>query len=486
MSDSVNKTKLPEAFVKQMENILKAEAEAFFKSYEEANVMSLRVNPAKASCDIADFFPTAVETVEWEKCGRYYQEADAPGRHPLHNAGLYYIQEASAMAPAALLMQAEVSDNDRILDLCAAPGGKSTQIAGYMRGKGLLICNEIVPKRAKILSENIERMGVTNALVINHDPLELKDRFEGFFTRILVDAPCSGEGMFRKHPEAGEEWSPENVQLCASRQDYILDCAAKMLCEGGTIVYSTCTFNDEEDEGSVLRFLERHPEFDLIRDAESDEVGIHLWPHIHKGEGHFLAKLRKKGDIVACVAQKSENITGLVAQKSKSTLADRGRKNSNNRGKRDNISGNDVVLEFLESYIKNDYVNRIINNSTLENVDNYLAFGDNIYLPPAMMPDLRGLKVLRPGLHIGTIGKGRFEPSHALALVLSKDNVKSSIELTIDEATQYLKGMTISNEKTALLEKGWCLVCVEGYSLGWGKAAGGILKNHYPKGLRIC
>ena len=163
------------------------------------------------------------------------------------------------------------------------------------------------------------------------------------------------------------------------------------------------------------------------------------------------------------------------------------RRNSKKReNKGDNLSAACLVQEFLHDYIRNDYVNHLINNTTLADSDNYLAFGDNIYLPPAMMPDIRGLKVLRPGLHIGTIGKGRFEPSHALALILSPDKVNISLELTEAEADQYLRGMTISNEETARLNKGWCLVCLEGYSLGWGKIAGGILKNHYPKGLRVC
>lgn len=252
---------LPQEFLERMENMLGEEYPAFLKSYDIARYQALRLNPQKG--DDASFLNRMVfslERVPWAEHGYYYTAQDTPGKHPYHEAGVYYIQEPSAMAPAAYLTR-QMADGagERILDLCAAPGGKSTQIAAAMAGRGILISNEIHPARAKILSENIERMGIANAVVTNETPQRLAEHFSEYFTRIMVDAPCSGEGMFRKNEEACEQWSTQNVELCADRQDEILDCAASMLAGGGRLVYSTCTFAPAEDEGSIGRFLERHP-----------------------------------------------------------------------------------------------------------------------------------------------------------------------------------------------------------------------------------
>jgi len=233
-----------------------------------------------------------LKPVPWCETGFYYGKEIRPGKHPYHNAGVYYIQEPSAMVPAECL---KAQPGDIILDLCAAPGGKSTQIAAAMKGEGILICNEIHPARAKILSENIERMGIKNALVLNETPEQLAEHFPVCFDKIMVDAPCSGEGMFRKNEEAGNEWSLDNVKLCADRQDGILHCAYEMLRPGGRMVYSTCTFAPEEDEGSVHRFLERHPDCQIAEGIDSEgfihdkEGCIRLFPHKIEGEGHFAA-----------------------------------------------------------------------------------------------------------------------------------------------------------------------------------------------------
>ena len=245
---------LPEQFLDRMKQMLGEEFPAFLESYEQEKYQALRINPQKTT--IASFMeksPFLRKPVPWEKNGFYYDREDAPGKHPYHAAGVYYIQEPSAMAPAAYL---DAQPGERILDLCAAPGGKSTQIAAAMGGEGLLISNEIHPARAKILSENIERMGIRNGMVLNESPQALAKIFESYFDRIMVDAPCSGEGMFRKNTEACEEWSPETVENCAMRQQEILNCAASMLRPGGRIVYSTCTFAPEENEGTVSLFLE--------------------------------------------------------------------------------------------------------------------------------------------------------------------------------------------------------------------------------------
>ncbi|MDE6128840.1 MAG: RsmB/NOP family class I SAM-dependent RNA methyltransferase, partial [Lachnospiraceae bacterium] len=259
---------LPEQFLKRMEKLLGDEYPAFLDSFSEECSRGLRVNTIKT--EVEDFlkggyFPLA--RVPWTENGFYIEGPDRPGKSPLHAAGVYYIQEPSAMAPAVFL---EARRGDRVLDLCAAPGGKTTQLAASMRGGGILISNEIHPARAQILSENVERMGLRNVIVTNETPERLATVFTGYFDKILVDAPCSGEGMFRRSEEARTEWSQENVLLCAERQDAILDCAARMLRPGGRLVYSTCTFAPEEDEGTVSRFLERHSDF-IIRQSELPE-----------------------------------------------------------------------------------------------------------------------------------------------------------------------------------------------------------------------
>lgn len=460
---------LPQQFQNRMQEMLKEEYPAFLKSYECTKKQSLRVNLLKA--DKEEFVKSApfhLQPVPWSPDGFYYEPEDQPGKHPLHEAGVYYIQEPSAMLPAVLL---EAKPGERVLDLCAAPGGKSTQIAADMQGRGILICNEIHPARAKILSENIERMGICNAIVLNETPERLADRFAGWFDRIMVDAPCSGEGMFRKNEEACSEWSEENVRLCAERQDAILDCAAVMLRTGGRLVYSTCTFAPEENEGSISRLMVRHPEFTLLetekvdgmsggvaewtaQPAEHLERAIRLWPHKLRGEGHFAAVLIKgKEDECQIPAERKTVKKGADMQEFEEFCKDTLR------------MGADGLRE-----------------RTADGSGEFVSFGEQLYLTPGEMPSLDRLKVLRPGLHLGTFKKGRFEPSHALALFLKAEDVYRTWNLSTEDGTvrSYLNGQTFPAEG----EKGWYLITVDGYSLGWGKFAGGIMKNHYPKGLR--
>lgn len=467
---------LPQEFEQRMQQMLQTEYPDFIKSFENSHVQSLRRNPLKGSReDFLEKMPFELEETAWEPDGFYYKEEAQPGKHPFHEAGAYYIQEASAMAPAVYM---DAKPGERVLDLCAAPGGKSTQLGAKMGGRGILVCNEIHPARAKILSENIERMGIANALVTNETPEKLAEHFPGYFDKILVDAPCSGEGMFRKHPEACREWGAENVEMCAQRQDGILDCAARMLKDGGRLVYSTCTFAPAEDEGSVLRFLARHPEF-AVEDAQkwegmtpgnagwAQEYGslgdaaeeafleahkgapertVRLFPHHLKGEGHYLAVLKKGGE-----AQENVPARSLY-------------------GIQKGISEKDCApwREFEAENL----------NIRLDGT--FLKFGDQIYVAPKELPALQGLKVLRPGLHLGTLKKGRFEPSHALALALSPADARRCAKLDLLQAKQWIGGMTVLWDG----EKGWYMAALEGYGLGWGKLAGGILKNHYPKGLR--
>lgn len=464
---------LPKEFVERMQKMLGEEYPAFEKSYEKEKFQALRVNTLKGSKEeFAGKSPFSLKQVPWEENGFYYSLEDTPGKHPYHEAGVYYIQEPSAMAPVPFL---EVKPGERVLDLCAAPGGKSTQIGVALKGEGLLISNEIHPARAKILSENVERMGIRNALVTNETPEKLADIFEEYFDKILVDAPCSGEGMFRKNEDAKSEWSLENVQLCADRQDGILDCAARMLRPGGRLVYSTCTFAPAENEGSIARFLERHPEFTVVSVpvpegfakgnpawAESGvqtggvsrtdmvrlEDTLRIWPHKVDGEGHFLAVLQKKGEA-------EQGVRGYSLYGLQKGLKEKDCKE---------------LLEFWQENIK----------LKLEGV--LLKYGDQIYLGPEEMPSVERMKVLRPGLHLGTLKKNRFEPSHALALALNPKEVQNCYALTMEDnrASAFIGGQTFAVNQ----EKGWHLITVDGYSLGWGKAAGGIMKNHYPKGLR--
>jgi NOL1/NOP2/sun family putative RNA methylase len=455
---------LPEEFLMRMRQMLGEEYPAFLESYDMPRAQALRVNPLKGTCEgFQKWAPFALEPVAWEPCGFYYEAQDTPGKHPCHEAGVYYIQEPSAMAPAAYL---DAQPGEKILDLCAAPGGKSTQIAAAMRGQGLLVSNEIHPARAKILSENIERMGIRNCLVTNESPQALAGIFKSYFNRIMVDAPCSGEGMFRKNEEAAGEWSPENVLLCADRQLEILSCAASMLRPGGRIVYSTCTFAPEENEGVVSRFLRNYPEFSICETkkyegmasgraewtehpAEGLEHTIRLFPHKLRGEGHFLAVLQKAGSV-------PEDYSGFCANGVEKGMQRRDAKE---------------YFAFQEQFLKVDFDG------------NLLRFGEQLYLAPPEMPALKQIRVLRPGLHLGTLKKNRFEPSHALALALKPQDVRYAWGLDSDgpQVRAYLNGLTLQADG----EKGWYLITVDGYSLGWGKLAGGVMKNHYPKGLRI-
>ena len=453
---------LPCEFTNRMRERLGKEFGSFISSFTLPYTKALRINTQKVlPVDITRMSRIFTgsenpETVDWCTSGYYYEDHE-PGKSVLHDLGAYYIQEASAMLPVTLL---DINDSgQKVLDLCAAPGGKTTQIADLMNGRGLLVANEIIPSRASILSENIERMGVTNALVVNEEPAELTARFMGYFDWILVDAPCSGEGMFRKHPEATQQWSLDNVKMCAKRQDMILDCAADMLNDGGRIVYSTCTFSSEEDEGSIERFLSRHPEFAV-------EKMHRIYPHTHKGEGHFAAVLTK------IMGSRSLNGSSDSSAKSKSKDSSRSPKIP-----RERIN---LLNDFIESTLSPECKYR---QQITDDPGRLQAFGDSIYLTPEIMPDIKGLKVLRAGLKLGSFKKMRFEPDHALSHALRYEDALCAVNLGADseEAKKYITGLTLSCDASV---KGWCLVCVEHLGLGWGKASGGVIKNHFPRGLR--
>ena len=428
---------LPEAFLNRMQTQLGEEYPAFLESLERPRAVALRFNPLKGECP---GLPFVQECVPWEPMGYYYDPQSRPGLHPYHEAGVYYLQEASAMAPVGLL---DPQPGERICDLCAAPGGKTTQIAGRLAGEGFLLCNEVNPKRAKILSRNIERLGIANALVTNEHPQTLAKKLPGFFDRVLIDAPCSGEGMFRKEEAAVTDWSQETVEMCANRQREILHSGAQLVRPGGRLVYSTCTFAPEENEQTVAAFLESHPDFvpEVVEApwfTPAENGAFRLWPHKLLGEGHFAAVLRKIGQEEAADARP-------------------------------------MPAEKLPA-LWQDFAKKL--NITLPK-GKALTFGHSLYWAPEELPDLRGIKVERPGLELGELKKDRFEPAHALAMWLKTAANVHDLSADGPEIFGYMNGQTIPSAK-----KGWCLVTVDGYSIGWGKGDGNVLKNHYPKGLR--
>jgi len=440
----LDKISLPDAFLHRMEEMLKDEYPLFLEAFQKPETqIGIRVNSLKSGSTEAVFkkIPT-LENVPWCENGFYGDKEILSGKHPYHIAGLIYFQEPSAMSSVPCL---DIKPGDKVLDLCAAPGGKATQAAEYLKGEGLLVANEIVGERAKILSENIERMGIKNALVISESPEKLEKRFPEFFDKIILDAPCSGEGMFRKEPRAIPDWSIDHSISCSVRQKHIVDSALKMLKPGGKLVYSTCTFSVCENE-EVAEYILKNPEMELLKihlplsdGFDEKHYTKRVFPHKQRGEGHFVALFLKKGE------RKQENKL---------------------------IKTEKFPKEFEE--FKNKYLN----------VDFYgkpVMFRDNLYLLPYEI-DIDKLKVLRCGLYLGEIRKGRFIPSHSLALALKNGEFKNTLDLSSDseEIKKYLHGETLNSDM-----EGWVQVTVDGFPIGLGKASGGILKNHFPKHLRI-
>lgn len=509
---------LPEKFKMKIEQMLKGEADDFFESYNEEHYAGLRVNTLKVRPDeLQKIAPCKLEHIPWTEKGFYYDKEEKPAKHPYYYAGLYYIQEPSAMAPAAML---PIEEGDRVLDLCAAPGGKSTELGAKLNRTGMLVSNDISASRAKALLKNIEINGIPNALIVNEAPHKLAENFPEFFDKILVDAPCSGEGMFRKEPAIIKNWEQYGVGYYSKLQREILPSAIKMLKPGGYMVYSTCTFSTLEDEGSLKFILDNFPEMSVVKmdydfgdhghpewmeyeetlinenrsdldiekklEAKEDKEYLdcskydqiknaaRLWPHKLHGEGHFVALLRKNH--MVC----KEGVCMLNT--SADTFSSKGRKKIVQQSQIKNSKKVDLPEEFL-SFIKDinidyDYSRFIINK-------------DRIYYTPDKDMNLRGLKILRNGLLMGEIKKNRFEPSQALASSLSKEIYSNYVDLKIDEpeVIKYLKGETIElsekqQARNSHLKNGWGLVCVDGYSLGFAKVIGTTLKNKYLPGWR--
>lgn len=507
--DTSMSSKLPAGFLHKMSDLLgRDEFESFLDSYERPRTYGLRVNTVKiAAQDFERRSPFAISPVPWAAEGFYYEEGARPGKHPYYHAGLYYIQEPSAMAPVELL---GVKPGERVLDLCAAPGGKSTQIAAKLQGEGVLVVNDIHSDRVKALVKNLELSGVRGAVVLNEKPERMISVFRGYFDKILIDAPCSGEGMFRKEEDMTAQWERHSVTECSLMQRELLDQAAQMLAPGGTMVYSTCTFSPEENEAQIAAFLDRREDFAVVdaaafdrgrpdwlrapwadpgafspRAREAVAATARLWPHRLQGEGHFAAVLRREGASAGPAA--SDAAIGAGAEPA--PAAKRSGREALRQGKgRAEPPRAAVSLEPLQAFA------RELLRSEPFAAERLVCYGEHAYAPPAGLPELHGLKVVRPGWYIGALHRGRFEPAHALAMGLRMSEAKRAISLASDDARalRYLKGETLEVAEEEIVRdpgdtpaaKGYCLVCIDGFSVGWGKWHDGMLKNEYPPGWR--
>ncbi|MDO5406256.1 MAG: RsmB/NOP family class I SAM-dependent RNA methyltransferase [Eubacteriales bacterium] len=465
---------LPEQFLENMKVLLGAEYDAWLTSYENTPFQGLRVNTTKVTpSDWQErVSPFELTLVPWTKNGYYYKEDVRPAKHPYYYAGLYYLQEPSAMAPAALL---SVNPGDRVLDLCAAPGGKSTELGTKLCGEGLLVSNDISNSRARSLLKNLELFGIPNICVTSEAPEKLADTFGEFFDKILVDAPCSGEGMFRKDPDLVKSWLEHGPEYYAPIQREILKQAVRMLKPGGLILYSTCTFAKMEDEDTMDWILQEAPEMELVPltpwegacGGVDGKPVIRLFPHKIHGEGHFVALLRKKPELENrnysrdFAAIRSDEMAGMSA-KGKTAKE---------------VAALEKESDFLEW---ERMLCKPLDRSRMMVKDNLVY-----YLPEEFDPKWK-LRYLRTGLLLGEWKKQRFEPSQAVAMVLRQKEYSQTFSMSSQDerVIRYLKGETIFLEDGETLKKGWTLVCVDGYPLGWAKYTGSALKNKYYPGWR--
>lgn len=459
---------LPLEFKERMRKLWGQEEFARYEeSFHAERKYGLRVNVRKISTqEFERKSPFPLKKVPWISNGYFYDgKQDSPAKHPYYHAGLYYLQEPSAMTPAECL---PVEKGDFVLDLCAAPGGKATELSSKLGGTGLLVANDVSASRAKGLLKNLELFGADNALVVNELPEKLAERFPAFFDKILIDAPCSGEGMFRKDPAIMKSWEKKGPLEFAKIQEQIVRSAVTMLKPGGKLLYSTCTFAPEENEGTISRLLEENPDLEVLElpsyegfshgrpewlpegyvRYESLRRAVRIFPQNMDGEGHFICLLGKEG------------------------------------------SAGPSARETQGPYVKNQEFEEFLTLLTKEyDPGRFTMHSDRIYLVPEGIGDLRGLHVLRCGLLFGECRKNRFEPSQALAMSLSREDCRNVIDLELEDVrlTKYLKGETIDVED--LVEpgaKGWFLICGDGFSLGWGKVVSGTLKNKYHAGWRLA
>lgn len=441
---------LPENYIQQMKELLKDDFEAYMQSFEQERYYGLRINTNKISVeDFLKISPFPLEPIPWTDNGFYYQGDKKPAKHPYYYAGLYYLQEPSAMLPAQIL---PIEEGEYVLDTCAAPGGKSTELAAKLQNTGLLLSNDISTSRCQGLIKNLELSGSYNTWVCSEDLIDLSKRFAEIFDKILVDAPCSGEGMFRKEPHLISSWQERDDTYYPPIQKEILSCAIDMLKPGGMIVYSTCTFSTKENEEVIQDAIHRHSDLHLVpipkQPGFSSGIGmeecVRLFPHKIKGEGHFVALLQKEG-----------NASKKVVKKENSSLPE-------------------AFKEFLKK-CSFDFSKGCF---SIKN--------DKIIWSPQQLPEQRRWRLLRSGLICGEIKKNHFEPSQAFALALKKSQFKNTVDLSVDDprVIKYLKGETIDIKDRDTTSKGWILVCADGFPLGFGKIDKGIIKNKYAKGWR--
>lgn len=467
---------LPQSFLDSMKEILGEDYEAFLAGFDGQRQYGLRVNTLKMNLEEFErIAPFHLKKVPWISNGYFYEAEDAPAKHPFYSAGLYYLQEPSAMTPASRL---KVQPGERVLDLCAAPGGKATELGAALQGEGLLVANDINTARARALLRNLELFGISNSFVTNEPPHVLAERFPEFFHKIMVDAPCSGEGMFRKNPAVVDSWQEKGPEYFSKLQREIIVQAADMLLPGGMMFYSTCTFSPLENEKTITHLLKERPDMEVIpmEDYEGFAEGLtsyrgevfdescklcrRIWPHKMSGEGHFMALLHKKSgtqqQVQQTVSQSSiwwEKCKGLNKEQK-------------------------VAAEDFFSHVNIAYDGKRID-----------VRGDNLYYLPAPKYDGRGLHFLRNGLFMGEFKKKRFEPSQPFALALHAQDFDQVLDFPADDErlSRYLRGETldvsdlIAGEKK---RKGWQLVMVAGHPLGFGKLVNNNLKNKYPAGWR--
>ena len=509
---------LPEEFERKMKKLLGAEYEEFLASYDRPRNFGLRVNVDKISPEeFEKIAPFHLTKIPWTENGYYYEEQDMPARHPFYYAGMYYLQEPSAMTPASRLVS---QPGDRVLDLCAAPGGKATELGAHLHGQGVLVANDISASRAKALLKNIEVFGIRNSFVVNEVPTKLAENFPEFFDKILVDAPCSGEGMFRKDPAVAKVWDGNKPFECAKQQKEIITRAAQMLAPGGDMLYSTCTFSPEENEQVIQFLLDSRDDIEIreiqpyegfapgrpeaaYEDWDREDSGnrkmgtpdlkkcVRIWPHKMAGEGHFLALLHKRALGEAAGAQENDR----NRHPNRETTLDE-QKNPV-QGVISDIKG----IGKPETKALTEFFSDVSMEMNWKQVE---VRKGQVYLVPEALGARKGLIFLRNGLYLGEIRKDRFEPSQSFAMALKKEEYTAVIDLDYSDVRveKYLRGETLEvddivecnlkeieedNAKAVKkrLEKGWQLICVNGYPLGWGKLVNGTLKNKYHAGWRM-
>ena len=474
---------LKPGFIANMRALLGEEAGAFFRALEEAPSLALRPHRGMEAAE-----PFIEGAVPWAEGGFSLRPGARPGASVAHWAGAFYLQEASAMLPAAAL---KARPGERVLDLCAAPGGKSSQIALSMGGEGVLVANEVDAARARVLAANLERLGVTNAVVLNETPARLAARWPEYFDAVLVDAPCSGEGMFRRDPQSREAWTDAAPRGCRKRQGEILTAAAKMVRPGGRLLYSTCTFNGEENEGSVADFLQAHADFapeDFALPGLGASRGgmLRIWPHRARGDGQFAALLRRAGDAgdagdareVSARGDGADGSGGLSSAHPAASIdmwldalpKARPARRAGKAAPAPDVAA--LLRELGKCAVSALPVSPRGARLHLE--------GRRLIAAPLDAPELDGLRVVSPGLALLRAETGRVEPEHALAMALLPGMARREAALTEKEALAFIAGEALPREG----EAGWTLVTHAGLPLGWGKQAGGMLKNHVPKGLR--